>query len=140
MSFKKMHAKKMLISVAFVAVLIAGLFRFDSIPVIANIVSGQSPQDFTADPVFPVNQNGETYGPMGFVNTAGQEPDLISAVGVDGTQGYLKKKDMFGDQPNNPEEAMAYMERLEKEKASGHKFISLFASDGKTIIGEFKVW
>jgi len=90
--------------------------------------------------VFPVNQNGQTYGPMGFVNTPGNEPDLISAVGEDAKEGYLKKQDMFGEQPNNPEEAMAYMERIEKEKAKGHKYIPLYSSDGETIIGKYKVW
>jgi len=140
MSFRNLHVKKVLIGVGFFTVLIVLIFSLISIPVTANIRLVQSPQNLTTDPIFPVNQNGETYGPMGFVKTPGKEPDLVSAIGEDGIEGYLKKEDMFGEQPNNPEEAMAYMERLEKEKAKGHKFIPLYASDGKTILGKFKVW
>lgn len=75
---------------------------------------------------------------MELVSTAEQELDLIAAMGVDGTSGYLKKDDMFGDQPNNPEEAIAYMKRLEKEKARGPKFLPLYASDGRLLLASLK--
>ena len=107
-------------------------------PAIANIPSDQPTQELTENPVFPVNQNGETYGQMGSVNLAGQQPDLLLVAGVDGTVGYLKKADAFGDQPNTPEEAMAYMEKQEQEKNNGPKMIPMYDSDGKTVIGEFR--
>ena len=134
MRLRQVHVKKALFGLSFIVVFIAGIFTFDDIPAIANILHP------TVEPIFPVNQNGETYGPLGDINTPGKEPDLVLAKGEDGTEGYLKLKDMWGEQPNNPEEAVAYMKRLEEEKARGHKFIPLYASDGKTVIGKFKVW
>jgi len=134
MWLKAVSVKKALLGIGFIFFLITGILTFDSIPAIANILRP------TTDSIFPVNQNGETYGSLGDVNTPGKEPDLVSAKGEDGTEGYLKLEDMWGEQPNNPEEAVAYMKRQEEEKARGHKFIPLYASDGKTVIGKFKVW
>lgn len=134
MWLKAVSVRKVLLGIGFVVVSITGIFTFDSIPVIANILHT------TTDSIFPVNQNGETYGSLGDVNTPGKEPDLVSAKGEDGTEGYLKLKDMWGEQPNNPEEAVAYMKKQEEEKAKGHKYIPLYASEGKTVIGKFKVW
>ncbi|WP_434510355.1 hypothetical protein [Desulfitobacterium sp. AusDCA] len=134
MSLKKVRVKKALLGFGFVIVLIAGIFTFDDIPALANILHP------SVKPIFQINQNGDTYGSLADVNTPGEEPDLVLAKGEDGTEGYLKLKDMWGEQPNNPEEAVAYMKKQEEEKAKGHKYIPLYASDGKTVIGKFKVW
>jgi len=90
------------------------------------------------NPVFPVNQNGETYGSNSEVTVAAQGPDLILAAGIDGTVGYMKLKDLNKDQPNNPEEAVAYMERM--KNGPTYSDIPLYAADGETVVGKFRIF
>ena len=42
---------------------------------------------------YPVNADGLTYGSLLYANEIGEEPDLISAVGTDGTTGYILRED-----------------------------------------------
>ena len=77
---------------------------------------------------YPVNENGETYGPyLGY----GEEPDLIAACSSsfsgDEIRGYVKKVEP--DEPKTLEEALAY-----KPKSK----VDLYAEDGRTVIGEFR--
>jgi|GEM_PF-4561749 hypothetical protein len=58
-------------------------------------------------PVYPTNENGETYGSSAHANSLETEPDLIAAVGIDGTKGYLRKTDLYMEMPKTPEEALA---------------------------------
>jgi len=108
---------------------------------------------------FEINDNGQTFGSSILSETeAAIHPDLILALGVDGTEGYVLKEDLFGTgpitRPNNPEEALIYMEqmdaliaeqsaRAELEGISYYDmylyYIPLYASDGRTVIGEFGV-
>ena len=130
MRFIKSHGVKLLtISIALIAGLVAGSFSYGATSTKANTLPDQSSQDLA--PAHGVNQNGETYG-----LDDDQRPDLILATGVDGTDGYIKLKDLNKDQPNNPEEAVAYMEKI---KNSAPKNIPLYDVDGKTVIGEFKI-
>lgn len=130
--FKKLHGVKTLTAgIALVAGLLVGTIAF--MPVVA---SSQSSQDITSAPVFPVNQNGEKYGSLAKVNSPGQEPDLVMAIGVDGTRGYVKYVDLNEKQPRTPEEAIALQNSRLKECP---KTIPLYDVDGKTIIGEFKI-
>lgn len=130
--YKKLCGVKTLtVGIALVAGLLVGTLTF--MPIVA---SSQPSQDVKPTPVFPVNQNGQTYGSLMDVNTPGQEPDLVKAVGVDGTLGYVKFVDMQGKLPKNPEEAIAMQNNRLKE---GPKTIPLYDVDGKTIIGEFKI-
>ena len=89
--------------------------------------------------VFPRNANGQTYGPevpRPGLATPGTEPDLILAIGVDGTTGYVKRTDDEGPQPKNPQEAVA----LDKYNlAHPTREIPLYAVDGKTVIGSFVI-
>jgi len=99
-------------------------------------------------PAFPVNAFGQTYGSGGF---GAQSPDLILATGIDGIVGYVLRSDLDGEtgpviRPNNPDEAALYMEKLEElaaeARARGEWFvytIPLYASDGRTVIGEFAI-
>jgi hypothetical protein len=130
--FKKFYKVKTLsVVIALVAGFLVGTLYF--IPVVAF---SQSSQDIVSVPVFPVNKNGETYGSLAKVNSPGQEPDLVMAIGVDGTRGYVKYVDLNGKQPRTPEEAIALQNSRLKE---GPKTIPLYDVDGKTIIGEFKI-
>jgi len=102
---------------------------------------------------FMVNENDQTYGTIKTPNTLADlivstenTPDLIACVGIDGIQGYCYITDLDGEQPNNPEEALEYMNRLRERRQemikTGEQYvriIPLYAEDGKTIIGEFGI-
>ena len=58
-------------------------------------------------PTYEVNQSGLTYGHVNpKTMTWEQYPDLISAIGVDGADGYVYKDQVHGEQPETPEEAL----------------------------------
>ena len=82
--------------------------------------------------VYQVNQSGQTYGK--FVDPS-VEPDLISAIGIDGKNGYVLSSDLIGSDPATPEEAVKH--QMEKEK--GNQRIPLYDKDGKTVIGQFEL-
>jgi len=84
---------------------------------------------------YKINENGLTYGSAAFSTSYEEEPDLIGAVGVDGTIGYVYKEDLRGPQPKTPEEAVALMTSLDRN--GGIRSIPLYKEDGKTVIGEF---
>ena len=100
-----------------------------------------------AIPPYPVNKNGQTFGNMAFVGPYNPvRPDLIACIGIDGTEGYCYQTDLNGVQPNNPDEAMEYMNRLvqryEEMRRNGDMYvrvIPLYAEDGVTVIGEFGI-
>lgn len=78
---------------------------------------------------YPMNNKGETYGPyLGY----GEEPDLIAAYGIskngEKITGYVKKDDE--NEPTTLEQALAY-----RPSSS----VNLYAQDGDTIIGTFKL-
>lgn len=136
MRFLKLHGIKLIIPLALIAGFVAGSFSYGAIPVTASSTPGQSIQNSKPTPKFPVNKNGETYGSNSEVTVAEEKPDLILAQGIDGTVGYIKLKDLNKDQPNNPEEAIAYMEKM---KNSSPKNIPLYDLDGEKVIGQFKI-
>lgn len=76
------------------------------------------------------NENGEIYGSEYELLPCGIQPDLISAIGVDGTKGYVKEADI-NYAPQTLEEALAYTP-IERE-------IPLYEDDGETVIGSFLV-
>ena len=95
---------------------------------------------------FKVNEKGQTYGTMEGVGPDSPEvPDLVAAVGVGGVEGYISDADFNANQPKNPEEAIAYMERLheriEEMKKTGEEYvrmIPLYDAEGN-VIGEFGI-
>ncbi|SHN82689.1 hypothetical protein SAMN04487896_5138 [Paenibacillus sp. ov031] len=76
-----------------------------------------------------INDKGETYG--SFVYHDGKEIDLVKAIGVNGTEGYIKTSDMNQDLPQTPEEAIQSMNELKVDK-----YINLYDSN-ENIIGKF---
>lgn len=89
------------------------------------------------------NEYGQSYG-SNLANTEyGNEPDLILVETDDGKLGYAYKDDFYDtkNQPNNPEEALAYTEMVEKniKKKGYYKAIPVYEKDGKTKIGSFKI-
>lgn len=85
---------------------------------------------------YPVNQSGQTYGSSLYSQLYGGEPDLISAVNQDRVTGYVLKSDLDGPMPKTREEAIAMMK---KSQENGGRTIPLYAADGKTILGEYKI-
>ena len=79
---------------------------------------------------YPTNGNGQTYGPNRR-DPMFDDPDLMSAIGIEGTIGYVKKEDLNGPQPKTPEEAVKLNEAKPRE-------IPLYDVDGETIIGKFR--
>ncbi len=85
---------------------------------------------------FPKNQNGQTYGSKADATSLDTEPDLISAVGIGGISGYVKRTDLDQSLPKTPEEAVAL---TKYNLAHSTREIPLYAIDGKTVIGKFIV-
>lgn len=51
-------------------------------------------ETLTAEGTYPANARGQTYGSTELSGIVGCEPDLIAAVGIDGTEGYVLKTDV----------------------------------------------
>lgn len=129
MWFKLLNVRTIIAGVALTAGIIMGTLSFG--PAIATNFSNQSNAPI---PVFPKNENGQTYGSSALVNSPDQEPDLISAVGEDGTNGYVRSVDLNEGLPKTPQEAIAY-----NKKHQADRQIPLYAVDGKTVIGVFDI-
>lgn len=80
---------------------------------------------------FPRNESGLTYGSALDATSPENEPDLIEAIGIDGTSGYVMKKDLEEPTPSNPEEAARLKRTL--------RTIPLYDVEGKKVIGEFEI-
>ncbi len=81
---------------------------------------------------YPVNKNGETFGPN--VKDILDSPDLVLAVNDEGVVGYVRLDEDDGSKVSSPEEAAAYM------AAGPHdQFINMYTEDGQTVIGKFFV-
>lgn len=128
---KKLTAsRKAMIIVAVMIGLVLGTMGVGQV-----IASNMNNQDMKAAPVFPTNENGQTYGSSAKCNSIETEPDLIQAIGIDGMEGYVLAKDLNGEMPKTPEEAIA----MQKEFPADGILIPLYAVDGKTVIGEFRI-
>lgn len=94
----------------------------------------QSPNVQLASVYLPSkNDNGEIYGSEYFLNLVGIEPDLIQAEGTNGILGYVRADELSGkNEPSSPEEAILFNESSQYE-------ISLYSSDGITVIGTFLI-
>ena len=94
--------------------------------------------DGSQDSIFDINESVETYGNYFQTISAGVDPDLIYARGIDGTLGYVRYSDLEGPIPDSIEA----IDALQAErKATGYqgRYINLYASDGSTVIGSFFV-
>lgn len=87
-------------------------------------------------PNYPINEQGQTYGQGPYPAGTTQVPDLISATGENGVNGYVKATDLNSN-VSTPEEAYAYQKSMEE---LGYKSIPLYKSDGKTVIGGFRLY
>ncbi len=95
-----------------------------------------------------LNQNGDTYGYFIPATTPDKQtaPILVAAIGIDGTIGYVYESDLEEDMPRTPEEAVAYMQKLEVAtqnaitKGSEYlRYIPLYDETGTRVIGQFGI-
>ncbi|KKM09708.1 hypothetical protein SY88_17350 [Clostridiales bacterium PH28_bin88] len=117
-----------------ILVIIAGIF-LGTLGLDIATTSNYPNLSFAPAPVYSTNESGETYGSALYATSLETEPDLISARGVDGTLGYVRKVDLNGEMPETPEQALAEMRRW----AGKVRQIPLYDVDGKTVIGVFNV-
>lgn len=80
---------------------------------------------------FPKNRAGMTYGSGLNAVSPANLPDLVSAIGVGGTAGYVRSSDLTPPVPSSPADAA-------KLAATG-RTIPLYAVDGTTVIGQFQL-
>ncbi|WP_214627072.1 hypothetical protein [Paenibacillus agaridevorans] len=107
------------------------LYDVEGKTIISSIhIAGAKSLDF-----YPVNENGQTYGSDADATSAETRPELISAIGENGIEGYVLKKDLDGEQPKTPEEAIA----IQNSRSPGGRDIPLYDVDGETVIGVFHV-
>jgi len=128
-----------IIGCVFIVGVIVGTIAITNISAEPNDQSAPAPtlpKDENGQTIFPQNKNGQTYGSAADATTPDNEPDLIQAWGVDGNLGYVKSSDLNGEKPKTPEEAIAKQKREARE---GDREIPLYASDGTTVIGSFKI-
>lgn len=78
-----------------------------------------------------VNATGETYG----VQRNGKTPDLVAVFTTDGKLGYAYATELDGPVPTSPADALAQQEA----QAGRSRSVSVYESDGETVIGEFLV-
>jgi hypothetical protein len=80
------------------------------------------------------NDSGETYGSGLDSSPYERGPELIKAMGIDGTIGYIRRTEADSPMPKTPEEALAM-----QAKQINPRYINLYECDGKTVIGKFKI-
>lgn len=87
-----------------------------------------------SEPVdFPVNAKGETYGSAINAMSPDEEPELIAAVATNGKSGYVRKSELDAADPAPISPEAAATAKPVRET------VPVYASDGSTVIGEFKV-
>ena len=82
-----------------------------------------------------INEKGQTYGTITAATPEALYPDLVGAVGLDGTEGYVLASELHQTQPKTSEEAAALM--TDPDYIQG-RLINLYAADGVTVIGKFR--
>jgi hypothetical protein len=130
--------------VAIIAFVVGIVFSLSTMLAFASV--GLWNRGLEKPPIYPVNENGLTYGSAADAISIETEPDLISAVGVDGVEGYVYSKDLQGEMPKTPEEAVTITKALEEKLSTANpnepviiRTIPLYDVDGKTVIGEFAI-
>ena len=87
---------------------------------------------------YETNASGETYGKLSQANVLGYQPDLIFAAGENGIVGYVRAAELDADEVKTPEEAIELQNYRIATNYKG-KYIPLYKSDGKTVIGKFLI-
>lgn len=131
-NFRNIALRTVIISFTFIFGIVVGTFSLDLLSGSAETRNGEK----TPAVKYLTNESGLTYGSSMYATSLEEEPDLIAAYGIDGTQGYVFKKDLNGEMPQTPKEAVEITIQNNKTEA---RIIPLYEKDGKTIIGEFHI-
>lgn len=83
---------------------------------------------------YPVNENGETYGPeLPDEASTGNMPDLLLAENQDGVKGYVRNSEVSGDESGHIPQPTG--------EAGSFTFpadVNLYLQDGKTVVGKMR--
>jgi signal peptidase I len=101
--------------------------------IIGKVIGYVQNESSVNSPEVPKIQDGQTDDAL--FEAINKTPDLVKAVGVDGTEGYVRNQDLLGEMPKTPEEAL----EMQKKSPPGGRDIPLYAADGKTVIGVFHI-
>lgn len=88
------------------------------------------PEEVVAEPPFPVNENGQTFGSGMAIDENNSGPELLAAYGTNGAFGYILATDRASRLPDR------LITEIPEPKAYT---IPLYASDGVTVLGEFAI-
>ncbi|MFD6781124.1 ATP-dependent Lon protease [Streptomyces diastaticus] len=89
-----------------------------------------------AEPAWPRNAKGETYGSGLDARTPDGGPDLIEAYTTDGKAGFVRRAELEDEPaPASPREAIA----LQSKRAGEDRRIAVYDRDGTTAIGTFVI-
>lgn len=77
---------------------------------------------------YAINGVGQSYGSLAEADNYSEMPDLISGVATNGKEGYVYR-----------EELAAAENAAFSEETTSSTFVTVYAEDGKTPIGEFEV-
>lgn len=119
MNIKPFSIRTLSLGIALVSGIVVGTFCFHNTVAVSNPSLGSTPK-------YLKNKSGETYGSAMYA-PPDNYPDLVQAVGVDGTPGYVRNVDLRGKKPRNPEEALAHQRGM----AGKDRPIPLYDVDGK---------
>lgn len=89
---------------------------------------GFSEEDIESFDDLHKNRNGQTYGPD-FL-----EANLVAVISEEGYKGYVYREDLNPPNFNSPEEALKW-----QESKPEYTIIPVYKSDGKTVVGTFKM-
>ncbi|MGJ4845910.1 hypothetical protein [Leifsonia sp. Le1] len=102
------------------------------------VAADGTPTTPKAEPKFKANARGLTFGSAMSATSPTNEPDLILVVATNGLEGYVLKSDLHkaeGTGFASPAEALAWQASIQGKDQT----LSVYTSDGSTVIGEFVV-
>lgn len=116
----------------------SALWNGDGYTTKSTTSSPNAKKNLSSSPIMSiqVNTSGQTFGSAANSTSIEDEPDLILAEGIGGVRGYVKSSDLNGEMPKSPEEAVKMMQTKNSNQS---KFIPLYDSEGKAVIGQFKI-
>ena len=91
-----------------------------------------------SDTEYAVNESGQTYGAGLRVMYTEDLPDLVAVIGDNGKEGYIRKSDFIGYEPQTPAEAVRITERQDAGLLPPEVY-PVYLSDGVTEIDTFTV-
>lgn len=125
-----MQFKSFLKKSSFIFIILAGVLLGVAVYAGVNKILPEQSID-VSNTSFSKNASGETYGSARDVSPNERNPDLIEAMAANGEIGYVRANDLNGKEPKSIEEALA--------QNGKRREINVYKSDGKTIIGKFKI-